>query len=81
MTYKYFTGRLAVFDEDYNKAAADLTFALSRCHRGATRNHQIILKFLIPVNVLLARGTAPPPLPERSARRRGRRVVLLEIAC
>lgn len=55
VTYKFFTGRLAVFDEDYAKAASDLSFAFARCHRRAKKNKQLILQYLIPVNLLLGR--------------------------
>lgn len=91
MTYKFYVGRLAVFDEDYvrgpvegrsrlpkreqacstllmsltsapapQKEAQDaLEYALRRCHVSAARNRARILKYLLPVRMLL--GVLPSP--------------------
>ena len=53
VTYRYFTGRKAMFDGDFKQAAAQLTFAFDRCYRHSRRNKHLILIFLIPVKMLL----------------------------
>ncbi len=53
VTYRFYTGRLAVFDENYAKADADLSFALAHCHVAASRNAALILRYLVPVKLLL----------------------------
>lgn len=55
VTYRFYLGRLAVFDEQYEEAEAALTYALRHCHRGAKSNKAHILKYLIPVGMLLGR--------------------------
>lgn len=59
VTYRFYTGRLAVFDENYAKADADLSFAFARCHVAAVRNKGRVLQYLIPVKLLL--GQLPSP--------------------
>lgn len=60
VTYKFYEGRLAVFDENYEEAEAALTYALTHCHASAKKNIALILKYLVPVGLLLGR------LPSRS---------------
>ena len=59
VTYRFYTGRLAVFDENYAKADADLSFAFAHCHVAAARNKGRVLQYLIPVKLLL--GQLPRP--------------------
>ena len=59
VTYRFYTGRLAVFDENYAKADADLSFAFARCHVASARNKARVLQYLIPVKLLL--GQLPRP--------------------
>ncbi|KDD74904.1 hypothetical protein H632_c998p0 [Helicosporidium sp. ATCC 50920] len=59
VTYKFYVGRLAVFDEDYKEAQDALEYALRRCHVSAARNRARILKYLLPVRMLL--GVLPSP--------------------
>jgi nuclear mRNA export protein PCID2/THP1 len=59
VTYKYFTGRLAIFDEAYAEADADLSYALAHCPRTATANRARAAFFLVPVRLL--RGALPSP--------------------
>ena len=53
VTYRFYTGRLAVFDENYAKADADLSFAFGRCLGRARHNRALILRYLLPVKLLL----------------------------
>mmetsp|Transcript_29980 Transcript_29980/g.71414 ORF Transcript_29980/g.71414 Transcript_29980/m.71414 type:complete len:413 (-) Transcript_29980:49-1287(-) len=53
VTYRFYVGRLAVFDEDYVRARDFLEFAFDNCEPSATRNKALILKYLIPVQLLL----------------------------
>ncbi|PSC74505.1 PCI domain-containing 2 [Micractinium conductrix] len=59
ITYKFYVGRLAVFDENYHEAQASLNYALQHCHRAAQRNKALILKYLVPVQLLLGRLPMP----------------------
>lgn len=60
VTYRYFTGRLAIFDEAYADADADLSYALDHCPRGAAANRARAAFFLVPVRLL--RGRLPSPV-------------------
>mmetsp|Transcript_900 Transcript_900/g.2763 ORF Transcript_900/g.2763 Transcript_900/m.2763 type:complete len:404 (-) Transcript_900:251-1462(-) len=55
ITYNYYIGRLAIFDEDYNTAVEVLTDALRRCPPGAHGNRCKLLKYLVPTQLLLGR--------------------------
>lgn len=55
VTYKFYLGRLAVFDEKYEDAQDALTYALKYCHANHEKNKALILKYLIPVGLLLGR--------------------------
>eukprot|EP00798_Chlamydomonas_sp_ICE-L_P003457 gene3457-13517_t len=53
VAYRYYTGRLAAYDEDFQKADEHLSYALQYCHREAMMNKTRILRYLIPVKMLL----------------------------
>jgi len=53
VTYKYYTGRKAMFDSDYKGANEALSFAFQRCHRRMFKNKRRILIYLLPVKMLL----------------------------
>lgn len=57
VTYRYYTGRLSLFEDQYEEAEAHLDYALQHCHRAAVRNKQCILRYLVPVK--LYRGRLP----------------------
>lgn len=59
VTYKFYVGRLAVFDDAYEEAEAALSYALRHCHVSADRNRARILKYLVPVAMLLGRLPSP----------------------
>ncbi|KAL4450585.1 hypothetical protein ABPG77_000941 [Micractinium sp. CCAP 211/92] len=59
VTYKFYVGRLAVFDENYQEARASLEYALQHCHALAHHNKALVLKYLVPVQLLL--GHLPSP--------------------
>ena len=62
---RYYTGRLAAYDEDYKKADEHLGYAYEHCHRDAHSNKKKILRYLIPVGNK-ADTSAPPPLSNRT---------------
>lgn len=55
VTYRFYLGRLAVFDEKYEDAQESLEYALLHCHKNAKKNKALILKYLIPVGLLLGK--------------------------
>lgn len=57
VTYKFFVGRLSVFNDNYQQADEDLSYALKHCHRAAQKNKRTILLYLVPVRLL--RGHLP----------------------
>ena len=59
VTYRYYTGRLALFEDQYAEAERNLEFAFRNCHQNARNNKRVILRYLIPVK--LYRGRLPSP--------------------
>ena len=55
VTYKFFVGRLDVFDENFVDADEHLTYAFNHCHSKATKNRRLILKYLVPVKILVGK--------------------------
>jgi hypothetical protein len=66
VTYRYYTGRLNLFEDQYAAAEASLDYALQRCHKAATHNKRLILQYLIPVKMYRGRlPTAQCEYPEK----------------
>ena len=57
VTYNFYVGRLAVFEDAYERADQHLTYAFEKCHAQATKNKRLILQYLIPVRLIL--GSLP----------------------
>ena len=57
VTYRYYVGRLNLFEDQYADAEANLEFALRYCHKKAIHNKKCILHYLVPVK--LYRGKLP----------------------
>lgn len=57
ITFKFYVGRQAMFENDYNTAASYFDFAFQNCPNSYKKNKKIILVYLIPVNML--RGYMP----------------------
>jgi nuclear mRNA export protein PCID2/THP1 len=57
VTYRYYVGRLYMFEDQYELAESNLEFALIHCHKSASKNKKCILRYLIPVK--LFRGRLP----------------------
>uniref|UniRef100_A0A0K8TTQ2 PCI domain-containing protein 2 homolog n=1 Tax=Tabanus bromius TaxID=304241 RepID=A0A0K8TTQ2_TABBR len=53
VTYKYFVGRKAMFDSNYQNADEFLSFAFNNCPASSKKNKRLILIHLIPVKILL----------------------------
>ena len=53
VTYKYYVGRLKMFEDQYEEARECLKFALQYCPRRCTRNRQLILASLVPIEMAL----------------------------
>ena len=69
VTYRYYIGRLSMFEDQHSSAETHLEYALQHCHKSATKNKKRILKYLIPVK--LYRGRLPTThcklIPKRKA--------------
>ena len=59
VAYKYFVGRLEMFENDYRAAEQSLLYAFHNCYPGSRRNIRLILIYLIPVKMLLAKLPSP----------------------
>ena len=59
VTYRYYVGRLFLFEDQYQAAEENLDYALQHCHKDAVANKQRILRYLLPVK--LYRGRLPSP--------------------
>lgn len=59
VTYKYYIGRLNMYEDQHAMAEKNLDFAFAHCHRSATSNKRKILRYLVPVK--LYRGRFPTP--------------------
>lgn len=57
VTYRYYVGRLYMFEDQYELAESNLDYALQHCHKDATTNKKCILRYLVPVKML--RGRLP----------------------
>ena len=57
VTYKYYVGRIFLFEDQYEAAEESLNYALQHCHRAALHNKRCILRYLVPVQ--LYRGRLP----------------------
>ncbi len=57
VTYRYYVGRLNMFEDQYQSAEANLEYALLHCHKSAIQNKRKILNYLLPVKLL--RGRLP----------------------
>lgn len=53
VTYKYFTGRQAMFDSDFKSAESCLSFAFRNCYPDCEANKRLILIYLVPVKMFL----------------------------
>ena len=57
VTYRYYVGRLNMFEDQYEVAEENLEYALVHCHKDAVANKRRILRYLVPVKLL--RGRLP----------------------
>jgi hypothetical protein len=53
VTYKYYVGRLKMFEDQYEEARDCLRFTLQFCPRRCVRNRQLILASLVPIEMAL----------------------------
>ena len=56
-TYRYYVGRLNMFEDQYELAEQNFDYALKHCHKSAVANKKRILNYLVPVKLL--RGRLP----------------------
>ncbi|XP_050429892.1 PCI domain-containing protein 2 [Adelges cooleyi] len=52
VTFYYFTGCKEIFEGKFNDARENLTLAFESCHKCSVKNKKLILKKLIPLNML-----------------------------
>ena len=55
VTYKFFVGRLNLFEDQYSEAESNLEFAFKYAHKDALRNKKRILNYLVPVKIYRGR--------------------------
>jgi len=55
VTYAFYVGRLAVFDDDFSVAEQHLEYAFRRCKSDSRRNKTLILRYLLPVKLLMGK--------------------------
>ena len=55
VTYKYFVGRLSMLNSQFAKAEQELNYAFAYCPRHATKNKRLILRYLVPVRMVLGK--------------------------
>ena len=53
VTYHYFVGRLSLLNSRFAHAERQLTFAFDRCPASAAKNKRLILRYLVPVRLVL----------------------------
>ncbi|XP_046853354.1 PCI domain-containing protein 2-like [Xenia sp. Carnegie-2017] len=58
VTYRYYVGRKAMFDNDLKLAEEYLDFAFQHCHKNNRKNKRLVLIYLVPVKMLA--GRMPP---------------------
>lgn len=59
VTYRYYVGRLNLYEDNYDGAEANLEYAFTNCHKDAIRNKRCILRYLIPVKLYRAKLPSP----------------------
>ncbi|KAJ5315055.1 hypothetical protein N7476_005362 [Penicillium atrosanguineum] len=52
VTFEYYVGVIHFLDENYAEAEKHLATAWSMCHRGASKNRELILTYLIPCHLV-----------------------------
>ncbi|EFC41358.1 predicted protein [Naegleria gruberi] len=55
VTFKFFSGRVAIFQGKFIKAKEDLEFALDNCHEDYVKNKKMIIQYLACVNLMLGK--------------------------
>ena len=55
VTYSYYVGRLAVFDDDYHRAEKHLSYAFAHCSNKHPTNKKLTLRYLIPIKLILGK--------------------------
>jgi nuclear mRNA export protein PCID2/THP1 len=59
VTYRYYQGRLLMFEDQHAAAEESLEYAFRHCHKDSIHNKRCILKYLVPVK--LVQGKVPTP--------------------
>lgn len=59
VTYRFYTGRLHLFNGDYASAEADLSYCFHTCTRLHAKNKRTALLFLVPAKLMT--GKLPMP--------------------
>ena len=59
VTYHYFVGRLSLLNSQFAKAERQLTFSFEKCPAAAFKNKRLILRYLVPVRLVLGVFASP----------------------
>ena len=64
VTYHYFVGRLSLLNSQFSRAERQLSFAFKRCPAAYTKNKRLILRYLVPVRLVLGVFASPKLLEQ-----------------
>ena len=59
VTYHYFVGRLSLLNSQFAQAEKQLSFSFERCPAASYKNKRLILRYLVPVRLVLGVYAAP----------------------
>jgi len=59
VTYHYFVGRLSLLNSQFARAERQLTFSFDRCPAASFKNKRLILRYLVPVRLVLGVFASP----------------------
>ena len=59
VTYHYFVGRLSLLNSQFARAERQLTFAFDHCPTTSFKNKRLILRYLVPVRLVLGVFASP----------------------
>jgi len=59
VTYHYYLGRILILEDKVEEAREAFQYALEHCHKKASKNINLLLQFLIPINLFYGKSPLP----------------------